>query len=142
MSLNWSSQLSVICGEQHVPLEARNTCESLSGFQFVLGTAWASWSRDACESLRGFYFVLGTTWASWSRDTCESLGDVKTRKSKALTRVSVLKGTHVAKNVRLLLSAPIYGAFYLKPFLVFLSRRKSTEHLVPSCVSQARTKSW
>ena len=120
LSLNWSSQLSVICGEQHVPLEARNTCESLSGFQFVLGTAWASWSRD----------------------TCESLGDVKTRKSKALTRVSVLKGTNVAKNVRLLLSAPIYGALYLKPFLVFLSHRKSTEHLVPSCVSQARTKSW
>ena len=26
LSLNWSSQLSVICGGQHVPLEARDTC--------------------------------------------------------------------------------------------------------------------
>ena len=52
---------------------SRGTCESLSGFHFVLGTTWASWSRDTCESLSGFFFVLGTTWAPWSRDTCESL---------------------------------------------------------------------
>ena len=51
------------------------TCESLRGFQIVLGTTWASWSRDTCESLSGFYFVLGTSWASWSRDACESLND-------------------------------------------------------------------
>ena len=50
-------------------------------------------------------------------------------------RVSVLKGTHVAKNVRLLLPAPNYGAFYQKPFLVFLSHRKSAEHGVPSCMA-------
>ena len=29
LSLNWSSQLSVICGGQHVPLEARDTCEKI-----------------------------------------------------------------------------------------------------------------
>ena len=29
LSLNWSSQLSVICGGQHVPLEARDTCENI-----------------------------------------------------------------------------------------------------------------
>ena len=29
LSLNWSSQLSVICGGQHVPLEARDTCETI-----------------------------------------------------------------------------------------------------------------
>ena len=29
LSLIWSSQLSVICGGQHVPLEARDTCETI-----------------------------------------------------------------------------------------------------------------
>ena len=29
LSLNWSSQLSVICGGQHVPREARDTCETI-----------------------------------------------------------------------------------------------------------------
>ena len=29
LSLNWSSQISVICGGQHVPLEARDTCEQI-----------------------------------------------------------------------------------------------------------------
>ena len=47
---------------QHGPLEGRDTCESQSGFYFVLGTTWASWSRDTCECLSGFYLVLGTTW--------------------------------------------------------------------------------
>ena len=60
-------------GAQQGPFEGRDTCESLSGFYFVLGTTWASWSRDTCESLSGFYFVLVTTWDSWSRDTCEGL---------------------------------------------------------------------
>ena len=29
LSLNWSSPLSVICGGQHVPLDARDTCETI-----------------------------------------------------------------------------------------------------------------
>ena len=57
---------------QHGTPADRDTCESLSGFHFILAATWASWGRDTCESLSGFYLVLGTTW-SRSRDTCESL---------------------------------------------------------------------
>ena len=42
LSLNWSSQLSVICEEQHVPLEGGDTCESLSGFRILLDATWAT----------------------------------------------------------------------------------------------------